>query len=361
MEDSSSSNVMLYDGLALKHGGMFATNGHSLYKSRDVIMDCLAQILKRSNASHPLITIADIATADGSTSLELLNDIIDTIHKRNGKSQQILLYYTDLPNNDFNRMFNVIQAGLNLCPNVFCAAVGHTMFEQCLPDKAADLMFSSIAVMNLSKRLPRSEDGQGSIEEMIKAQAALDWKSFLVMRGRELRPGGYLVVLSIGTTKQGDVTVQISGGVSSFRHVLRTLMTDDLITKDEFLDCSVLPQVYRTEADHALPFEENDKDVLETGLELVSIRSFVNKLNHPSFEVSDKDDATKKAYADRIIAGIKTWQYGFIYDGLSHNRSQEERESLVGVYFSRLWDFAYKNSNEIPQIALVEVVARKRA
>ncbi|XP_021369182.1 benzoate carboxyl methyltransferase-like [Mizuhopecten yessoensis] len=363
-----NTTTMMFDEVALKHGGMLATNGHSLYKSRDVIMDCLDHILDRTPTSHYPITIADVGTADGSTSVALLNEIIERIQSHTGKSRQIMIHYTDQPTNDFNRMLNVIndQAGLNLGPDVFCSAVGRTMFEQCLPDASTDLIFSAIAAFNLSKSPCQLQDGLNPTEansqeiDAYNSQAASDWKTFLIMRGRELRPGGYMVVLNIGTTKQGEVTVNIKGGMNTMSHVLRNLLEDDLISKEEFLNCNVKAAYYRTEEDFALPFKDNDKDIEETGLELVSTRSFVSKLDHPSFDVSNKDDATKKMYAERIVAGIKPWLFGDIYNGLSCKRSQQERESLVEIYFSRLWDFAYKNDDQTPQLGLIEVVARKR-
>ncbi|XP_033758215.1 benzoate carboxyl methyltransferase-like [Pecten maximus] len=368
MEGRGISNSMVFDGLTLEYGGMLATNGHSLYKSRDVIMDCLDKIFADFEVtSQPLITVADVGTSDGSTSLNLLNDIIDKIRVDSGQCRELMIYYTDLPGNNFNRMFSVLQAGLHFGPDVFYAAVGRTMFEKCLPDNSTDLIFSSIAAMYLSKRPCQLKDGcyprQENLEEM-KAyhdQATLDWKTFLVMRGRELRRGGYLVVLNIGITKQGETTIHLKGGFGTLGHVLKRMVADGLITEDEFLDCNTLFELNRTEDDYALPFTENDKDLLETGLELVSTRSFVNKLNHPSFEVADKDDATKTVYADRIVAGIKPWLYAIVYNGLSDRRSQRERESLAEIYFSRLWDFAYQNDDQIPQLALVEIVAKKHA
>ncbi|OWF53841.1 benzoate carboxyl methyltransferase-like [Mizuhopecten yessoensis] len=364
--ESRTTTPMMFDEFALKHGGMLATNGHSLYKSRDVIMDCLDHILECTHTSQHPITIADVGTSDGSTSAALLNEVIGKIQCHTGKSRQLMIYYTDQQTNDFNRMFNVINAGLNIGPKVFCAAVGRTMFEQCLPDKSTDLIFSAIATFYLSKSPCKIQDGLNPTKENSKemdafnSQAASDWKTFLVMRGRELRPGGYLVVLSIGTTKQGEVSVPIKGGYNTLSHVIRNLLADDIITKEEFLDCNLNAELYRTEEAYALPFRDNAKDLSETGLELVSTRSFVHKLDHPSFAVYNKDDATKKVYADRIVAGIKPWLYGYIYNGLSCTRSQQERESLVEIYFSMLWDFAYKNDNQTPQLGLIEVVARKR-
>ncbi|XP_060063899.1 uncharacterized protein LOC132544331 [Ylistrum balloti] len=363
METMENSNSVVFDKLVLEHGGMLATNGHALYQSRDVIMDCLDKMLRCSNTLRPLITVADIGTADGSTSLVLCNEIIEKVRKYH---KQIMLHYTDLPDNDFNRMFSIIQEGLRRGPDVFSAAIGRSMFKQCLPDQSTDFIFSSVAAMNLSKRLRRPNINQSPDQsnendvKALKTLAALDWKTFLVMRGKELRPGGYLVVLNIGTTKYGETTVNIHGGKATLDQILKTMLADGLITKNEFLDCSSCSLVERTETEHIAPFKENDKDLEETGLELVSIRSFVHQLKHPTFSVSNKDEATKKLYADRIVAGIKPWLNNSIYRGLSSERSTSEREILVEKYFAKLWDFAYKNNDQIPHLALVEIVAKRR-
>ncbi|XP_060080814.1 uncharacterized protein LOC132560180 [Ylistrum balloti] len=368
MDDTKSKGLVKFDSLSLRHGGMYATNGHALYRSRNVIMDCIAKLLDCDKVSRALITVADIGTADGSTSLSLLNDIISEIRKYPGESRQILICYTDQPGNDFNRLFNVIhgETGLRRDPKVFYSVIGRTMYEQCLPDSSADLIFSSIAAMALSKSHCCFVNGvsplYASEDELVpyKAKVTLDWKTFLLKRAKELRPGGYLVVLNIGTTKQGEIPIHIEGGMATLGHILKTLVVDGLITKDEFMECNIGYEMFRTEDDHALPFKENDNELLEIGLELVSTRSFVHKMSHASFAITKKDDVTKKAYADRIIAGIKPWFHDSIYKGMSCTRSQQERECLVNTYFQRLWEFAYSHNNQIPQMALVEIVARKR-
>ncbi|XP_069107252.1 probable maltase-glucoamylase 2 [Argopecten irradians] len=334
----------------------------------NILRNMTESILDKWDSASPCLTIADVGSSDSTASMDIFNDIIERCARERiaSKVRQIMIYYTDIPKNDFNRMTDAINAGLHIGPDIFYAAVGRTMFEQCLPDRSNDLIISSLAAMYLSKCPCKLRDacfpdrGDGEERKQYYDQSMLDWITFLVMRGKELRKEGYLVVLTLGTTDRGDTTLHLKGGTFTLDRIFKSLMEDSLITKEEFINCNVYHEVTRREADFALPFAEKDGDVQKGGLELVSTRSFVSILDHPSFGVTEKDERTKKLYADRIVAGIKPWLYNFIYNGLGDNRSNLEKEQLLDVYFKRIRDFAFMNGDLVPQMALIEIVARKR-
>ncbi|XP_069124149.1 uncharacterized protein [Argopecten irradians] len=351
--------------------GMYAANGYSLYLSQATILDCVEKICKRQSAHVPL-TIADFGTADGRTSLQLLNNAIVTAKEQSGVAKPVMIYHEDQSFNDFNLLYRVVrgeedegQSGLTFSVNVYQAVIGRTMYEQCLPNNSVDIAFSSLTVHNLSRRPCRIEGGvlscDGTDEEkaLIKEQSSKDWEQFVYVRGKELSPGGYLVVLNCGVDKTGKELLSIQGGMPRLGKLLGTMLHDCLITEEEFLNTNFDVDIYRTEEDHSYPFTHGDK-LTEMGLELVSVRSFINKLEHHTFDIVDKDEATKAEYAERVVAGIKPWFYHVVYNGLSSKRSAEERTRLTDIYFDRMRAFAYDNHGGRTEIPLVETVVRKR-
>jgi hypothetical protein len=158
------------------------------------------------------VCIADYGSSQGRNSLAPLGAAIAVLRARIGPARPICVTHTDLPGNDFSALFETLQSDpasyLRDDPNVFAAAVGRSFYEATLPPGQVALGWSAMAAQWLS-RLPAPVPGHfccllGAAPErrIFAAQAATDWRTFLSLRGRELRPGGRLVVVQpvIGET-----------------------------------------------------------------------------------------------------------------------------------------------------------------
>ncbi len=94
-----------------------------------------------------------------------------------------------------------------------------------------------------------------SADEAVRAayakQAAHDWHEFVAFRGRELCPGGQLVVLTMALDEHGEFGYRplLDGLVDT----LTELIADGLLTEDE-VRRMCLPTVGRREADFLAPF-----------------------------------------------------------------------------------------------------------
>ncbi|XP_033757651.1 uncharacterized protein LOC117340013 [Pecten maximus] len=132
----------------------------------------------------------------------------------------------------------------------------------------------------------------------------------------------------------------------------------DMAATEEFLDANFDVDIYRTEEDHSRPFTQGDR-LTQIGLELISVRSFTNWLEHHTFDIVDKDEATKVEYAERVVAGIKPWFYHVVFNALSRTRPKEERKRLTDLYFDRMRAFAHDNQGGKTRMPLVETVVRK--
>ncbi len=141
---------------------------------------------------------------------------------------------------------------------VFASAVGRSFYSQILPSNSVNLGWSSWAIHWLS-RIPCSIDGHIQVDycsdEKVRAayakQAAHDWHEFVAFRGRELCPGGRLVVMTMGIGGDGDAGFRPL--LAAMIDGLDELATDGLLTTDEVSRMCV-PTFGRRAGDFRAPF-----------------------------------------------------------------------------------------------------------
>jgi hypothetical protein len=150
------------------------------------------------------VVIADYGSSQGKNSLAPLRVAIKTLRSLLGPDRPILTYHIDQPSNDFNSLFEMLDADPGRYvldePKVFPSAIGRSFYGQVLPADCVHLGWSSYAAVWLS-RVPGPIPGhfiawsKGTPPAEFAKQAAQDWESFLRLRALELRPGGRLVVV----------------------------------------------------------------------------------------------------------------------------------------------------------------------
>lgn len=208
------------------------------------------------------IAIADYGAATGYNSLLPIGAAIAILRERTRPDHAILVAHTDVAANDFSALFSTVSEDqdsyLKKDSATFASAVGRSFYQQILPSDSIVLGWSSWAVHWLSRvptpipdhvQISYSSDEQA--RRAYARQAAEDWHEFVAFRGRELAPGGRVVVLTVGLEPDGG---------SGFRAVfdaivtvLRQLVDDGLITADEARRMSI-PSMGRDEKDFRAPF-----------------------------------------------------------------------------------------------------------
>jgi hypothetical protein len=163
------------------------------------------------------------------------------LRKRIRPNRAISVFHIDQPSNDFNSLFEVLDADPNRYgvdePEVYSAAIGKSFYEKVLPSGSVHLGWSSYAAVWLS-RVPALIPGHfisirstGTVHAEFERQAAQDWEAFLTLRARELRPGGQLVVVLPGIADDGSVGLE-----PIFDHAdaaLEEMVADGAITSEE--------------------------------------------------------------------------------------------------------------------------------
>ena len=107
--------------------------------------------------SQPIV-IADYGSSQGRNSLSPMRVAIEVVRARLGSERPIFVFHEDLPENDFNSLFEVLnrdpQSYALHAPNVFPCAIGRSFYKSVLPPNHVHLGWCSYAAMWIS-RFPR--------------------------------------------------------------------------------------------------------------------------------------------------------------------------------------------------------------
>jgi hypothetical protein len=208
------------------------------------------------------VLLADYGSSQGKNSLAPMVVAIRSLRQRLGPNRPIVVFHIDQPANDFNTLFEVLDADPERYtlsePNVFPCAIGKSFYQQVLPADSVHLGWSSYAAVWLS-RVPTQVTGHflplrttGAERDAFERQAAQDWKAFLTFRARELRLGGRLLVVLPAFADDG-----LSGFEELMDHanaVLGEMVEQGAIRADE-RERMVLPTFPRRRCDLLAPFE----------------------------------------------------------------------------------------------------------
>jgi hypothetical protein len=215
------------------------------------------------NRGGPAV-IADYGSSQGKNSLAPMRLAIETLRAMRGPERPILVFHVDLPANDFNSLFEVLDADPDRYERadsqVFPCAIGRSFYRNVLPPGFVDVGWSAFAAVWLS-RIPATVPGHfvvfrssGEVRAQFERQAAEDWKTFLSRRAEELRPGGRLVLLLPGVDDDG-----LTGFEDLFDHVneVLTMMLKDSAIRAEERARIVLGGYPRRRCELLAPFQRD--------------------------------------------------------------------------------------------------------
>jgi hypothetical protein len=196
---TSSHGAMEGDGSYNRHARLPADGGALALP----LLKSAAQNIALDSGDRPVV-IADYGSSQGRNSLAPVQVAIQALRSRLGPGRPIFVFHVDLPANDFNTLFEVLDThpdryGLD-DSNIFPCAVGRSFYENVLPPAHVDLGWSSYAAVWLSRIPAPIPDhfvalrSTSAVRAAFDSQAAQDWEAFLSLRARELRPEGRLVV-----------------------------------------------------------------------------------------------------------------------------------------------------------------------
>ncbi|MGD1171115.1 SAM-dependent methyltransferase [Mycobacterium seoulense] len=213
------------------------------------------------------IVVADYGAANGHNSLKPMSAAIAVLRRRTRHDHAILMVHTDIPDNDFSALFHTLEddpeSYLHLDTATFASSIGRSFYDQIVPSKTVNLGWSSWATQWLSTMPCEVHDHVHigySDDDTARAayahQAALDWLNFVAFRGRELAPGGRLVVMTIAVDEDG--TPGFPTLLDAMLAALREHVRDGLLRQDEARRMTI-PTVARSEKDFRAPFSPSGR------------------------------------------------------------------------------------------------------
>ena len=209
------------------------------------------------------IVVADYGASEGRNSLLPIASALRALRPRAGAGRAINVVHTDLPDNDFSALFETLKKDplsyLKDDPFAYAYAVGRSYFGQILPPASVTLGWSSWAIQWLS-RVPAAIPDQVQVAYSRDAharaafarQADEDWRTFLLHRGRELRAGGRLVVLTMATDDEGRFGY--APVLDALYSTLVLMAGEGFLSPDEFRRMAI-PTVGRSRQEFAGPFD----------------------------------------------------------------------------------------------------------
>ena len=339
--------------VAMKSGGYYSERTRG---AKDVI-DRASGMLLAAVAAIPApddgqsLRVADFGAADGGTSKETMYAVIKALKARFPKNQ-VVMTYTDLPSNDFSNLFKnmlgLTGADHNYLTDlegVFIDGIGVGFHRQLMPDASLDIGFSATAMHYISEKPCEIEDhvhmvgANGATLDAYAARAAADWESILVARGRELKPGGRLVILNFGKDDEGRYLGN-TGGVNmfdTFDRLWNAMADDGRITGQEYIDAS-FSQFYRTKEEFCAPLLDENGPVHAAGLRLVSAENTVTGCPYrAAFDGSDGAMSARE-FAVSYVPTLRSWSETVFLNALSDDRSADERAALVDAFYQAYED-----------------------
>jgi hypothetical protein len=297
------------------------------------LLELAARIVPLSEKPEPIV-IADYGSSQGHNSLHPLAVAIQILRERVGPERAISVVHTDLPENDFTALFRTLATDSNSYlrgdPALFASAIGRSFYEQLLPTESVTLAWSSWAVQWLS-RVPAPIPDQIQVaysrdptaRAAFAAQAAEDWRTFLTQRGRELRPGGRLVVLTMAVDETGNFGYRPLL-VAMYTALMK--MVQEGFVRSEEAQRMIIPTVGRSRSDLLVPFA---KDGSFAGLSVEQLEVFPGE---DRIWLQFQSDGDAHAFGARWAAFSRASVFPTLAAGLAGGRE----DFRAGTFVERL-------------------------
>jgi len=307
------------------------------------------------------IVIADYGASTGHNSLLPICAAIAETHEAARPEHSILVAHTDVADNDFTVMFETLEndpdSYLKKDAATFASAIGRSFYTQILPSNSVNLGWSSWAIQWLGRvpaPVPDHLQVAYSSDEGVKAayapQAAFDWHEFVAFRGRELCPGGRVVVLTTAIGEDGEFGHRPL--LDAVLAELADLVAQGVVTEHE-VHRMCIPLVSRRAADFLSPFAPKGR------FERVEVEHLEVFNAEDRFWSQYRVDHEAKAFGAQWAAFARASVFPTLASALDGGRN----DPRCGEFMDRLEDGVAARMAAEPeemQIPLAQVVLWKR-
>jgi hypothetical protein len=203
----------------------------------------------------PVVRLAEYGCSGGRNSYAPMHTIVSAL-RRERPELRAECVLEDLPSNTWHQVMAEaprLVAAFDGGVQVLCA--GTSFYNQACGDASLDLAYSYVASHFLSGSMPLAShvmmhEGAPDERSAWEARAAADWESFLLLRARELKKGGKLLVSTMSRDDSGYSWKEFSHLV--WDSVRRVSSWGSLSAREAEALC--IPACLRSEAEILAPF-----------------------------------------------------------------------------------------------------------
>lgn len=266
--------------------------------------------------------IGDFGASQGRNSVDAIKILIKDFHNEVGNKVSTMIYHEDLPQNDWNTLFDVSKEEADE-PNTFVAAIGRSYLYQVLPPSTLHFGWSMFAFHWLNEKACDAPHNifpflnPPDIKAKWDALAEKEWDKNISCRAKELKVGGKFIMVSIAE-------VEKSWFAYAMDKVLKDMIQKGKVTKEEYENTTVW-LCWRTK-------EEIEKPLSKYNLRL-DVSKSLTILDPVVQEFKENGDVSmlKESY----IGYVRAWSESGISTGFK-NRSEESRKAIIDEYYHQL-------------------------
>ena len=344
-----SSQTEKLQNITMSSGGVYSLTTRGAEDVINAATPMLLSALDSMNISknQDSFTFSDMGTADGGTSLKMVEKLINAL-RRIVPEININIVYADQPKNDFNGLVQTVlglghfSSYLERTNNVYPLFSANSFYKQIIPDNTLDFGFSATAMHWLSKKPCNLSNhvhmvgAEGEQYLSFAAQGKKDWESILLNRAKELRSGGQLVLLNFCRDENGKYLGNTTGVnmFTNFADIWQDFMEQGLIREDEYQKMT-LPQYYNTVEEFSAPLKNVENPVYQAGLRLKQIETHITAC---PFAEAFKEHQDAQRFAEEYIPTIRSWNESIFFGALDTQRALEERQQIIRDYYQTYQD-----------------------
>lgn len=223
-------------------------------------------------------TILDLGSSEGGNAILVMSRIVEGIRRRRSE-QLIQTIYSDLPSNNFNRLFlnldEARKAG-RIPAGIFAGATAGSFYEPLMPPRSVHFATAFNALLWLDK-LPAASVPDFVVyrrphpprpglhvppetADAFARQAEGDLVRFLQRRADELKPGGKLLIVSPGDSAEHRIA---DGIYDVLNDACLDLIAAGRLTRERY-ERFTMPLYFRTVSETLAPLQRDDSPVRGT-------------------------------------------------------------------------------------------------
>ena len=339
-----TSQTKNLQNITMSSGGVYSltTKGaEDVINAATPILLTALDSMNNSKFQHSF-TFSDMGTADGGTSLKMIEKFIHTLQKTVPEIN-INIVYADQPKNDYNGLVETVlglghfSSYLERTKNVYPLFSANSFYKQILPDNTLDFGFSATAMHWLSAKPSdishhvHMVGAKGDEYQRFSEQGKKDWESILLHRARELRSGGQLVLLNFCRDENGKYLGNTTGVnmFNNFAEIWQDFLDKGRIRPKEYRNMT-LPQYYNTVEEFSAPLNNVNNPVYQAGLRLKQIETHITAC---PFAEAFKEHKDAQRFAEEYIPTIRSWNESIFFGALDIKRPLKERKEIIHDYY----------------------------